>query len=39
MILASAIVESIVAPTLIRPQFLHSLDPYRKYAESPERSY
>ncbi len=27
MIHASAIAESIVAPTLFRPEFLHSLDP------------
>ena len=30
MIHASAIAESIVAPTLFRPEFLHSLDPQQK---------
>ena len=31
MIYASAITESIVAPTLFRPEFLHNLDPMRTY--------
>ncbi len=31
MVHASAIAESIVAPTLFRPEFLHSLDPKRKF--------
>ena len=30
MIHASAIAESIVAPTLFRPEFSHRLDPLRK---------
>ena len=30
MIYASAIIESIAAPTLFRPEFLHSLDPKPK---------
>ena len=31
MVHASAIAESIVAPTLFRPEFLHSLDPKRTF--------
>ena len=35
MIHASAIAESIVAPTLFRPEFLHSLDPKRTFICTP----
>ncbi len=38
MIHAFAIAESIVAPTLFRPEFLHSLGQQRKSAEATEMS-
>jgi hypothetical protein len=34
MIYAFAIAETIVAPTLFRPEFLHSLDPTRTLQRS-----
>ncbi len=34
MILASAFFDPIVAPTLFRPEFSHSLDPYQSFGQA-----
>jgi hypothetical protein len=39
MVHASSIGESIVAPTLFRPEFLHNLDPKEKSAVSKEAEH
>jgi hypothetical protein len=38
MIHASAIAESIVAPTIFRPEFSHSLDPKRTFVGAGHRA-